>query len=135
MEQLRFLTVMDIVALHEAAMEMSDQPATALVRPESLESAVAQTKQLAWYMNAEAPELSVHLATRIALAHPWVDGNKRTASLAGVHFAAINGARDPDADDVIGFANHLLHYIECDHEAREVAFAEFVAFIEQWFPG
>ncbi|MCO5216620.1 MAG: type II toxin-antitoxin system death-on-curing family toxin [Thermomicrobiales bacterium] len=133
MDSIKFLTVMDIVAIHADAMEMADQAPAALVRADLLESAAAHAKQVAWYTGAGIPEVVVHLTTRVALAHAFVDGNKRTASYAGLQFAATNGGRDPSPREMIAFADHLIAYIEADPADREAAFAEFVAFVEQWF--
>lgn len=133
MDKIRFLTTLDIVALHEAAMSLSDQTATALVREEALESATHQAKNAAWYMGAEIPEITVHLTTHIAMAHPWVDGNKRTAVMAGIQFALINGARDASSKEMHEFADLLLKYIEADSEERQNVFAEFVQFVDGWF--
>ena len=133
MDNIRFLTVADIIALHEIAMDMSDQPRAALVREDALESATHQAKNAAWYMGAGAAEISVYLATHIALAHPWVDGNKRSATMAGIQFALYNGAEDPTPEAMIAFADLLLKYIEADHEDRQGVFGEFVQFVEGWF--
>ena len=133
MDKIRFLTVADIVALHEIAMEMSDQPRAARVREDALESASHQAKNAAWYMGANAAEIAVFLATHIALAHPWVDGNKRTATMAGIQFALYNGAADPTSEEMIIFGDLLLKYIEADHDDRKAVFAEFVQFVEGWF--
>lgn len=133
MSDIKFLTVMDIIALHEDAMAMSEQPSAALVRPEALESAAAQSKNVAWYMGGSPAELTVHLCTHIALAHPWVDGNKRTAAYAGVQFAGLNGAKDPTPEEYITYADLLLKYIEADQKGREAVFKKFVEFVDGWF--
>lgn len=114
-------------------MELADQTPAALVREKALESAAHQARNAAWYLGASVSEIVVHLTTHIALAHPWVDGNKRTAMMAGVQFALINGARDPGKDEYIAYADLLLTYIEADHESREKIFAEFVKFVDGWF--
>lgn len=124
---------MDIIALHEDAMRMAGQEPAALVRRDMLESAVAQAKQVAWYSGAPVPELTVHLTTHLAMAHAWVDGNKRTAGYAGIQFAAMNGARDPSPPEMIEFANRILEYIEVAHDGRDAVFADFVKLVETWF--
>lgn len=124
---------MDIVALHEVAMTMADQAPAKLVREEALESATHQAKNAAWYTGASAAEIAVHLTTHIALAHPWVDGNKRTAVMAGIQFALINGAGDQPVAQMLKYGDLLLNYIESDHETRESVFAEFVQFVDGWF--
>lgn len=133
MDRIRFLTVADVIAIHERAMMLSEQSPAALVRPEALESAVAQCKNVAWYMDGSLAELTVVLTTHIAMAHPWVDGNKRTASYAGVQFSGLNGAKDLGATDFIAFADMLLKYIEASQDVREDVFKQFVEFVDGWF--
>lgn len=133
MDRIRFLGLADVVALHKQVMLMADQQPAALVREDALESAIAQARQVAWYTEANAAELAVHLTTHIALAHPFVDGNKRTASYAGLQFLTQNGARDPKPVEMIAFADLLLKYIEAGHDGRDAVFAEFVRFVETWF--
>lgn len=128
--KVRFLTHVDIIALHDDAMAMADQPSAALVRPEALESAVAQAKNIAWYMDDTPAELTVHLCTHVALARAWVDGNTRTAAYAGVQFAGINGGKDPSPEEYIQYADLLLKYIEGDQDTREEVFKEFVEFVD-----
>ncbi len=133
LDGIRFLTSMDIIALHEHAMSMSDQAPAVLVREDMLHSAVAQARQLAWYENAPIAAVAVHLCTRIALAHPWIDGNKRTAAYSGLQFAALNGARDPRPDGMLAFADLLLRHIEAPHDQRVNVLREFVGLVETWF--
>lgn len=133
MDRIRFLSLPDVVSLHEDAMLMADQPPAALIREDLLESALSQAKQVAWYTEASPAELAVHLTTHIALAHSWVDGNKRTASYAGLQFAARNGAKDPSLEQMLQFGDLLLKYIEASHEGRNAVFAEFVKLVENWF--
>lgn len=133
MDKMKFLPVKQIIALHEAAMKLTGDPPAGLVREEALESATHQAKNVAWYMGASLPEVAVHLTTHIALAHPWVDGNKRTSVMSGIQFLLINGAPDPSVDEVIAFADLLLRYIEADHNGRDAVFADFVRFVDTWF--
>lgn len=133
MERIRILTTLDIIALHDDAMKMSDQEPATLVRRDSLKSAAEQAKHVAWCTNAGVAEITVHLTTHIAMAYSWVDGNKRTAVYAGLLFAGINGSSDPSAADMLTFANFLLRYIEAEHESRDAQFADFVTFVETWF--
>lgn len=133
MSELRFLTVGDVTALHEQVMAASQQEATRLVRPEALESAVHAARNLAWYEGTAAAETAVHLATHIALAHPWVDGNKRTAATAGILFARYNGARQATADEALRFGQLLIRYVESDHKNRVTVLREFIDFVDGWF--
>lgn len=133
MSEIRFLTVSDVIALHEQVMAASDQSAAALVRLEALESAVHSARNLVWYSGAEIAEVVAHLTLHIALAHPWVDGNKRTSAAAGIMTARLNGARQSTQDEALQFAQHLISVVEQQDQARKVAFAEFIAFIKKWF--
>lgn len=135
MEQIRFLTTGDVVALHEQVMAASNQSPAALVRPEAMESAVHSARNLVWYNGASAAEVAVHITIHLALAHPWVDGNKRTAAAAGIMTARYNGARQATAKEALEFAHLLIRYVESDHDHRETALVQFVAFVQGWFPG
>ncbi len=131
---IKFLTVSDVIAVHIRVMAASRQTRTALVRPEALESAVHSARNLAWYEGADVPAIAVHLAAHISLAHPFVDGNKRTAATAGILFARYNGARTASADEALEFGQRLIAYIEADQQGRKSRLAEFVTFVEGWFP-
>lgn len=135
MEQIRFLTPADVIALHEQVMAASHQHPAALVRPEAMESAVHSARNLAWYSGASAAEVAVHLTVHLALAHPWVDGNKRTSAAAGIIAARYNRARQATAEEALDFANLLIRFVESDHERRDDILTEFVGFVEQWFAG
>lgn len=114
-------------------MAASNQHATSLVRPEGLESAVHSARNLAWYEGAGVAAVSAHLAIHIALAHPWVDGNKRTAVTSGILFARYNGARQLTADEALQVGRLLIKYVESNHEDRIAVFKEFVEFVDGWF--
>lgn len=133
MDLIRFVSLIEVIELHRRAMEMAGQAPSDLVRRDALESVIAQSKQHAWYTRATIPELAVYITTRIALAHAFVDGNKRTAAYTGLQFLGQNGARDPDEDELISFGNWLLKYVESDHEVRESVLIEFTDFVEGWF--
>lgn len=133
MPGIRFLSVNDVKIIHEKVMAATDQLSTALVRPEGLESAVHSARNLAWNHGADAPAIAVQLAIHIALAHPWVDGNKRTAATAGILFARYNGARPTTQDEALKFGRKLVDYIESGQTDRDAALAGFVSLVERWF--
>ena len=87
----RYLTVMDAIGLH-ARMMMAMGMAPAALRDEgALESALMRLQMAAHYESADFATQAALLITGIALAHPFVDGNKRTAFLCGVVFLQLNG--------------------------------------------
>ena len=64
---------------------------------ELLESAVARAQMAAHYAQADLFGQAAALANGIALNHPFVDGNKRSAFAACVTFLRVNGR--PLAED------------------------------------
>lgn len=57
----------------------------------ALESALARPRNLVAYGAPSVFELAAAYAFGIARAHPFIDGNKRTAFVAAVVFLEING--------------------------------------------
>lgn len=58
-----------------------------------LDSALQRPRNLAAYGEPDAAALAASLAYGIARNHPFVDGNKRTAFVAGAVFLELNGFR------------------------------------------
>src|SRR4051794_40737329 len=58
-----------------------------------LESAVMRPQMASHYEDADLVTQAAYLLGGIILAHPFVDGNKRTAMLAGEAFLRLNGMR------------------------------------------
>lgn len=133
MAELKFLTTSDVIAIHQQVMAASNQLAAHLVRPEALESAVHSARNLAWYEGASASEIAVHLTIHLSLAHPWVDGNKRTATTAGIMLARYNGARQLTSAQALAFGQILIRYVESNSEERNNLLSEFVQFVDGWF--
>lgn len=84
-------TVMDAVALHEFIMLRMESAPTALRDEGALDSALNRPRMAAHYEDADLATQAVLLIVGIALAHPFVDGNKRTALLVGDTFLDRNG--------------------------------------------
>ncbi len=85
-------SVLDVLGLHRFIMERMGQ--TPALRDEgALDSALMRPAMAAQYEGADLATQAVRLITGIALAHPFVDGNKRTAYLAGDTFLRLNGHR------------------------------------------
>jgi death on curing protein len=88
---IRYLTVADIIAIN-GEMLRAMQGDTLGVRDEGLlESAALRPRMAAHYEGADLAGQAATLIAGIALAHAFVDGNKRTALLAGVVFLELNG--------------------------------------------
>lgn len=93
--EIEYLSVADVDAIYRAMMREMGLAPTALVREGSLESAVHRPRMMAHYAGASLVEQAVALGTGVALAHPWVDGNKRGAFRAMIVFLRINGIDPP----------------------------------------
>ena len=89
--QTRYLTVMDAIGLHARMMMAMDMAPAALRDEGALESALMRPQMAAHYESADLATQAALLITGIALAHPFIDGNKRTAFLCGVVFLQLNG--------------------------------------------
>jgi len=72
-----------------------------------LESAMARPRNLADYGEPDAAALAAAYAYGIARNHPFVDGNKRTATVVSETFLALNGYRitASDAEVVVAFVD------------------------------
>ena len=56
-----------------------------------IESALARPRQAAAYDNADLPAQAATLCYGLIKNHPWVGGNKRTATHLTDHFLKLNG--------------------------------------------
>jgi death on curing protein len=64
-----------------------------------LESAIMRPQMAAYYEETDIAAQTALLIEGIAMAHAFVDGNKRTALIAGVTFLGVNGYKLQDARD------------------------------------
>jgi death-on-curing protein len=85
-----------------------------------LDSAVARAENAAVYAAADLIEQAAALANGIALNHPFVDGNKRTAFAACVTFLRVNGHPLTDKVDHDQLAEQLIGM----HETTDRAAAD-----------
>ncbi len=90
MQAYRYLTTPEVLALHRSIME--DTGSVPGVRDEGLlESAVMRPRMAAHYEAADLVSQAATLIAGIAQVHAFVDGNKRTATVAGIVFLQLNG--------------------------------------------
>lgn len=117
----RYLSVANVIALYRTVLESFGVQPAALVRPEALESAVQRPRMAGYYAGASLVEQAVALGTGIALAHPWVDGNKRCAFASMIVFLEWNGipVPDPDAETYLRTAKLLESAVAATGEERE----------------
>ena len=90
-EETRYLTVADVLALHDDMMRRLGVSPEALRDEGLLESALMKPQMAAHYGGADLIRQAALLAVGIAQNQPFVDGNKRTAYIAAWVFLDWNG--------------------------------------------
>ena len=93
-----YLTVEEVI---EFSVRVTNQQGLLRDQP-GLESAIMRPQMASFYEDADILIQTAVLIEGIAMAHSFIDGNKRTALLAGVTFLDINGYELQDARNVIG---------------------------------
>jgi death on curing protein len=124
----RYLTVLDVEALHVFIMEKTGDPPSVLRDRGLLETAVMRPQMAAYYENADVIRQATLLAVGISQAQAFVQGNKRTAFIAADLFLRANGCLFHG--EPLEMARRLA---EVAHrtEAREEATAEFVSWLRE----
>ena len=101
MPSIRFLSVDDVLAIHEDTI--AHEGGLAGIRdPGLLESAVLMPQQQfgGEYLHAGLPAMAAAYLFHIAQNHAFHDGNNRTAALSALIFLEVNGVEllpEPDA--------------------------------------
>jgi death-on-curing protein len=91
-QPLRYLSVLDVIAMHQAIMARYNQDALLTDKGEALlDGAMMRPQMAAHYEQADLAQQAAQLITGIAQAHPFVGGNKRAAFGAGIVFLQLNG--------------------------------------------
>jgi death-on-curing protein len=128
MERLVYLTLGDVVAMHEYIMTRLGAIPEALRDEGGLESALMRPRQAAHYKQVDTVRQAALLAVGISQAHAFVDGNKRTAFQALDVFLWINGVEF--VGDPMGLADWLVAVAERSHELA-AATNDFEAWLRQ----
>jgi death-on-curing protein len=87
----QYLSLAEVIALHESAMRRLGVAPTPLRDEGTLESAVMRPQMAAYYEAADVIKQAALLGTDISQAQAFLDGNKRTAYLALNTFLRMNG--------------------------------------------
>lgn len=91
MAEIRYLTLADVLALHQVVMERFGAAPAPLRDEGALESAVMRARMAAYYDAADIVRQSALLAVGISQAQAFLDGNKRTAFAVCDVFLRVNG--------------------------------------------
>lgn len=87
---LRYLTRDEVWAINAAVLGQEGRPALLRDRA-ALEGALMRPQMAAHYEQADVVMQAAILIAAIAFAHAFLDGNKRTATVAGSVFLDLNG--------------------------------------------
>lgn len=107
----RYLSLAEVSALHPLVMDTAGTHGH-LLDAGKLESALLRPQMIAYSEDADLFVQAAVLITGIALAHPFSDGNKRLALLAGDVFLAINGTWI--RSEPIAFAMQIMAFLTRD---------------------
>jgi death-on-curing protein len=86
-----YLTVAEVIAIHDEIMRRTGYAPEGLRDEGLLESALMRAQAAAYYENADLVRQAVLMAVGISQNQPFVDGNKRAAFGALDVFLRING--------------------------------------------
>jgi death-on-curing protein len=91
MAQTEYLSLADVIAIHEQVMRRLGLAPNPLRNSGGLESAVMRPQMAAWYEGADLIRQAALLGVGISQAQAFLDGNKRTAYLTMNTFLRMNG--------------------------------------------
>ncbi|MFN0124219.1 MAG: type II toxin-antitoxin system death-on-curing family toxin [Blastocatellia bacterium] len=87
----RYLTYAETVLIHFTLMDYYGESRYGIFSRELIESALARPRQAAVYENAGIVRQAAHLCYGMIKNHPWIGGNKRTATMLMREFLRLNG--------------------------------------------
>lgn len=88
---IRYLTYAEAVAEHILLMRRLGEARYGVFVPSLIKSALARPQQAAAYANADLAAQAATLCFGLIKNHPWVGGNKRTATHLTDRFLKLNG--------------------------------------------
>jgi death on curing protein len=124
----RYLTVAEVIELHDRIMERTGARPEALRDEGLLESALMRAQTAAYYEDADLVTQAVLMAVGISQNQPFVDGNKRAAFAVLDVFLRINGLEF--RGDSLELAVHIEKIAE-DRERRTKATIDLVHWLRE----
>jgi len=129
MNPTRYLSLADVIAIHERAMRRLGAEPKALRDEGLLESAVMRPQMAAHYEGADVIRQATLLGVGISQAQAFLDGNKRTAYLAINTFLRLNGLTY--TGDRLALARQFEHLAERWNDPSE-AIDAFEAWLREY---
>lgn len=90
-DEVRYLTYLDALFIHFELMRLMGEPRRGVFDRSLVESALARPQQAAVYENADLIRQAATLYYGLIKNHPWLGGNKRTATAIVNEFLKRNG--------------------------------------------
>jgi death on curing protein len=112
-----YLSLAEVIAIHESAMRRLGAEPKALRDEGILESAVMRPQMAAYYEGADVVRQAALLGVGISQAQAFLDGNKRTAYLALNTFLRMNGLTY--AGDRLELARQFEQVAERSHDPNQ----------------
>lgn len=88
-----YLEYPEAVSLHIVLMRRLGETRFGVMEPDLIHSALARPRHAARYENADLIRQAASLCFGLIKNHPWVGGNKRTATLLTNEFLFRNGSK------------------------------------------
>jgi death on curing protein len=89
-EGVRYLSYAEAMLIHFTLMEYYGETRYGIFSRELVESALACPQHAAVYENADLLRQAAHLCFGLIKDHPWIGGNKRTATMVMREFLRLN---------------------------------------------
>ena len=89
--EIEYLSVGDIVGMHDLILETMGEPYAPLRDIGVLQGAIARPRNAAYYTEADLVRQACILMVAIAEAQPFLEGNKRAGMVSGLAFLERNG--------------------------------------------
>lgn len=86
-----YISAVEAITLHILLMQEWNEVRFGVDRKDLLESSLSRPKQAANYENADIIRQSASLCLGLIKNHPWLGGNKRTATFLMETFLEVNG--------------------------------------------
>ena len=129
MTEIHYLSLADVLALHQAMMEKFGIASVPLRDEGILESAIMRPRMAAYYSKADIILQAALFAVGISQAQAFLDGNKRIAFLACDVFLRLNALAF--AGDPLELAVQLVAVVERKSDLEEAATA-FEAWLRKY---
>ncbi|HQZ83072.1 MAG TPA: type II toxin-antitoxin system death-on-curing family toxin [Pyrinomonadaceae bacterium] len=100
-DELVYLPIEEAISLHIFLMRSWDELYFGVDRRDLIESAIARPQQAAVYEGADMIRQAASMCFGLIKNHPWVGGNKRTATFLMEAFLELNGSELAAEDDEI----------------------------------